>query len=87
MFFGGCRGGGGGECFKDFLTLTTKKITITLHNNIAAVYLFKNNVQIYRISFSIAPFLIIPSLGIGIPLKDHHNTLVYINNMNIWTVC
>jgi len=45
-----------------------------LYNNIA-MYLFKNNVQIYRVSFSIAPLLIAPSLGINIPWKDHYNTL------------
>ena len=59
---------------------------MTLNNNIA-MYLFKNNVQIYRVSFFIAPLLIAPSLGINISLKDHYNTLGEINNMNIQTVC
>lgn len=39
------------------------------------MYLFKNNVQIYRVPFSIAPLLIAPSLSINIPLKDYYNTL------------
>ena len=47
---------------------------MTLYNNIA-MYLFKNIVQIYRVSFPIAQLLVASSLGINIPFKDHYNTL------------